>query len=104
MSEEVIITRSQSIIICPSVTSLYLLMMAAMMSVPPVEPLLRNTMPMPRPSMAAPMMVDMVMLSVTTCGSPLRGLTLTNMSGLWLARYIITSCTAPSRNVSMNTA
>ena len=71
---EVMIITSQNIIICPSVTSLYLLIMAAMISVPPVEPLLRNTMPMPMPSIAAPRIHDMKILLLTTCGRWLRGL------------------------------
>lgn len=47
-------TMSQYIIIRPSVTSLYLLIIHAMISVPPVLPLLQNTMPMPKPKRPAP--------------------------------------------------
>ena len=102
--DEVTMIKSQSIIICPRVTSLYLLIMEAMISVPPVEPLLRNTMPMPMPSMAAPKMHDRKMLFLTTCGSPLFGFTAPNQSGCSTARVRITSCAMPKRKVSMNTA
>jgi hypothetical protein len=47
-------TISQYIIIRPNVTSLYLLIIQAMISVPPVLPLLQNTMPMPKPNNPAP--------------------------------------------------
>ena len=48
------ITISQYIIIRPKVTSLYLLIIHAIISVPPVLPLLQNTMPIPKPSNPAP--------------------------------------------------
>ncbi len=41
-------TMSQYIIIRPSVTSLYLLIIQAIISVPPVLPLLQNTIPIPK--------------------------------------------------------
>lgn len=42
-------TISQYIIMRPRVTSLYLLIIQAMISVPPVLPLLQKTMPIPNP-------------------------------------------------------
>ena len=56
------------------------------MSVPPVEPLLRKTIPMPMPSIAAPMMQDMKALSLTTCGSPLCALMAGKSPGLFVAQ------------------
>ena len=49
------IIRSQISITRPSVMSRYLLMMAAMISVPPVLPLEEKAMPMPPPQRDAPM-------------------------------------------------
>ena len=57
--------KSQAIIMRPSVTSLYLWMMAAMMSVPPVLPLQLNTIPSPAPHIAAP-----IRQAMKSCPSP----------------------------------
>ena len=46
--------KSQAVTMRPSVTSLYLWMMAAIISVPPVLPLQLNTIPSPAPHIAAP--------------------------------------------------
>ena len=43
----------------PKVTSLYLLIIQAMISVPPVLPLLMKTIPIPKPNIPAPITVAM---------------------------------------------
>ena len=53
------IITSQSITIRPNVTSLYLCMIAAIISVPPVLPLQLNTIPRPAPHMTAPIIQAM---------------------------------------------
>ena len=51
----------------PSETSRYLFTMAAMMSVPPVDPLLASPRPTPQPQNTEPMMAAMKGWSLSRC-------------------------------------
>ena len=84
------ITRSSMVSTVPSDTSRNLLTEAAMMSVPPVEPLFMNTMASAEPVMVHPRMSDMKFCpspsSLTKCPSASTGIAFWN---------------TPSRMVSM---
>src|SRR5574344_511224 len=80
---------SQYIIILPKVTSLYLLTTAAMISVPPVLPLLLNTMPRPIPQSIEPKIQ-----AIESCPGP------RSFNGL-PAASTNTNCKNHSKNVSI---
>lgn len=85
-------TTSQIMIMRPKVTSLYLLTIAAMISVPPVLPLQLNTTPKPIPHIAAP-----IRQAMKSCPSP-------NTLGGTPSAPFTTNCRNHSKNVSIKMA
>ena len=85
-------TTSQIMIMRPKVTSLYLLTIAAMISVPPVLPLQLNTTPKPIPHIAAP-----IRQAMKSCPSP-------NTLGGIPSVPFTTNCRNHSKNVSIKMA
>ena len=91
--QEPMMMKSTKMSTVPSDQGLYLLIEAAMMSVPPVEPLKRNTMPRAVPVIRQPMTSDM-----KSCPSP-RILCISPVGVTGASSFI-----SPSRKVSMRMA